>query len=131
MELATERRLVSIHDSAPPDDSLKHTFRALAAQWREETGHISSITKLVMHPCYQQIIGLGPNVLPLLLRELQNDEPDYWFWALNAITREDPVSPEDLGDIPKMAKAWLDWAKQRGYIDVDPPRIYVPQSAAI
>lgn len=124
------RSQASLYENASTAE-LEHTFRALAAQWREETGHISSITKIVIHPCYQRIIGLGPNVIPLLLRELQTDEPDYWFWALNAITGEDPVNPEDLGNLPKMASAWLNWGEQRGYIDVDPPRIYVSESAAI
>ena len=74
---------------------------------------MSSITKLVMHPCYQRIIGMGPAVLPLLLRELQK-EPDYWFWALRAITGENPVGPKDTGDIEKMAESWIRWGRDRG-----------------
>lgn len=109
-------------------DELEQTYQALAAKWREETGHISSITKLVMHPCYQRIIGLGPAVLPILLRELQR-EPDYWFWALEAITGENPVDDKDMGNVPRMAEAWLNWARRRENIDVDPPRVYFQQPA--
>lgn len=50
---------------------LGRTFRELARQWREDTLYISSITDMATHPAYQRIIGMGPAVLPLLLRELQ------------------------------------------------------------
>ena len=38
-------------------------FQRLAAEWRDEIAHLPSITKIVMHPKYQNIIGLGPDVL--------------------------------------------------------------------
>ena|SRR6266404_2101728 len=96
-------------------ESVAHKFQELSRQWRTETAHLSSVTKQVMHPSYQRIIGLGPAVLPILLQEVRQ-QSGYWFWALNAITGEDPVPPEDLGDVPKMSGAWLNWARQRGLI---------------
>ena len=50
---------------------IEQTFQRLAREWKEETAHLSSMTKMVMHPKYQRIIGMGPAVLPLLFRELQ------------------------------------------------------------
>ncbi len=94
---------------------IEPTFQRLAREWREETAHFSSMTKLVMHPKYQSIIGLGPAVLPILFRELQKN-PDHWFWALHAITEEDPTRPEDLGDVQKMTESWLKWAEKNGYL---------------
>jgi hypothetical protein len=64
---------------------------------------------------YQQIIGMGDRALPLILSELQR-EPDHWFWALEAITQENPVPPEAAGRVRQMADAWLMWGKQHGYI---------------
>ena len=56
-------------------------------------------------------------ILRELQRELQQDgEPDHWFWALVAITRENPSVPEDRGNILKMARAWLRWGVNRGYL---------------
>jgi hypothetical protein len=52
---------------------LEDTFLALAAQW--ETGMLSLVQKMVMHPAYQRIIGMGQPVVPLILRELEQ-EPD-------------------------------------------------------
>ena len=57
---------------------------------------------------------MGEKVLPLILREL-DDKPLYWFWAIKAITRIDPVSPHDRGKVQKMKDAWLDWAKTEEY----------------
>jgi hypothetical protein len=89
-------------------------FRELVRQWKEATQFVSSVTDMVTHPAYQQIIGMGKDVLPLILAELRR-EPDHWFWALQAITHENPVSPEDRGQIQAMTRAWLDWAAAHGY----------------
>lgn len=87
-------------------------FRALAARWREECGHLSSVTEMILHPAYQQIIGMGPSVLPHVLDELER-RPDHWFWALRAITGEDPVRQHNRGRVREMAKDWLEWAERQ------------------
>ncbi|MDZ8110665.1 MAG: hypothetical protein RM338_34395 [Nostoc sp. DedQUE12a] len=93
---------------------IEATFIALVNQWREETRGISSINQMSMHPAYQQIIGMGKPVIPLLLRELEK-KSGHWFWALKSISREDPVLPEYRGKVKEMTKVWLEWGKQRGY----------------
>lgn len=97
-----------------PSSQLEEQFQALARFWRQERGPASSTTQLAMCPSYQQIIGLGPAVVPLLLRELERD-PDHWFWALKAITGADPVPIESRGKLHEMARRWLDWGRQQGY----------------
>jgi hypothetical protein len=92
--------------------SVEKRFQELAARWREETGPLSSMTEMVQHPAYQEIIRMGWDVVPLLLRELE-ERPHHWFWALKVITGEDPVKPEERGDLEQMAKAWLRWSQQR------------------
>ena len=92
----------------------RQRFQALVRQWKEATLLLSSITDMAMHPAYQQIIGMGPSVLPLLFAELRR-EPDHWFWALKAITGQDPVPPADRGNVRRMADAWLKWAASQGY----------------
>lgn len=100
---------------APQQAELERTFVELAKRWRAETALLSSVTKIAMHPAYQRIIGMGPAAVPLILRDLEQ-QPDHWFWALTAITGEDPVRPEDAGDIERMARAWLAFGQERGYI---------------
>jgi hypothetical protein len=89
-------------------------FIRLRDQWKANRGHHSDTVSLVIHPAYQQIIGMGPEVIPLLLRELAT-APDRWYWALRAITCEDPVPPEARGNSKAMAQAWLKWGKEQGY----------------
>lgn len=95
--------------------ALEEEFVRLAAQWKDETRFLSFSHKIAMNFAYQRIIGMGHDVLPLILRELQK-EPHHWFWALRAITGEDPVPPESQGKIPEMVSAWIRWAEEHGII---------------
>lgn len=92
----------------------QNEFTKLVNQWRKETRGISSTTELVLHPAYQQIIGMGEAVVPLLLRELEK-KSGQWFWALKAITREDPVPSEYRGRTKDMIRIWLEWGRSKGY----------------
>ncbi len=96
--------------------NLPTRFRALADQWRQETGMLSSSTQKKAHPAYREIIAMGPVAIPLLLRELQ-ERGGHWFAALRAISGENPVPPEYAGRIPKMSEYWLEWGRRQGYID--------------
>ena len=64
-------------------------------------------------PAYQQIIGMGPRVLPLILRELEH-KPEHWFWALRLIAQEDPVLPDHRGVVAEMTQDWLKWGRRKG-----------------
>lgn len=97
-----------------PGTNLEDLFLSLAQCWKQERGPSSSTTELALCPSYQRIIGLGPAVVPLLLRELER-EPDHWFWALKAITGADPVPDSSRGKIREMARLWVDWGRKQGY----------------
>jgi hypothetical protein len=90
------------------------SFHALAERWTKETAHLSNMAKKALHPAYQEIIGMGEGVVPLLLAELRR-EPDDWFWALYAITGANPVPVESRGNLRAMAEAWLQWGFEKGY----------------
>jgi hypothetical protein len=94
--------------------ALSDLFDRLVAEWRDDTQFVSSVTEIALSPAYQKIIGLGPAVLPFLFKQLRQ-HPDYWFWALKAITREDPVPEEAQGNLPQMTEAWLGWAQSQGF----------------
>ena len=96
-----------------PDEDMEKTFRLLADKWREETAYFSLALKKAVHPAYQRIIGMGPNAIPLILRELEQ-RPGHWFWALNAIAGEDPARPDDNFD--QAVEAWLRWGRTKGYL---------------
>jgi len=93
---------------------LEAEFNRLAEKWRTETRMLSLVTHKSMHPTYQRIIGMGKPVIPLILQDIEQ-KPDHWFWALRAITGENPVKPEQVGRMKLMAQAWIQWAKEHGY----------------
>jgi hypothetical protein len=92
------------------DEGLRVAFEELVASWSSATAHLSSPSKLMEHPSYRQIIGLGASVLPFLLRDLA-ESGRFWFPALNAITGENPVPEDAACDIERMVEAWLGWGR--------------------
>lgn len=100
--------------STEPPETVAERFRRLADVWRAETAYVSSSSDLVAHPAFREIVGMGPAVIPLLLRELEG-RTGHWHRALRRITGIDPMPPEDRGDVGKAAEAWLRWGKEQGY----------------
>lgn len=101
--------------SVSRQSGIKQRFYFLSMRWKADTQYLSSINEMVLHPAYQQIVGMGPAAIFLLLLELKKD-PDYWFEALKAITGIDPVVENDMGNLSKMVESWLDWGRVNGYI---------------
>lgn len=90
-------------------------FHELAARWRKETAVQPTATAIMSHAAYQQIIGMGQDAVPLILLDLKENGPDHWFWALSAITRENPITEDMAGDLRRMTEAWLAWGQARGF----------------
>jgi hypothetical protein len=90
-------------------------FRWLADEWSSNTRHISSTKDLVSNSNYQEIIGLGWNVVPFLLKDLQENKR-FWFPALYAITKVRPFDSGDAGNGKRMTEAWVKWGKRKGLI---------------
>jgi hypothetical protein len=97
-----------------PADQIVRQFRQLEAEWKAETEHLSSSTKIMGHHTLQEIVAMGCAVVPLMLGDLRRG-PCLWVWALPELTGADPVAPVDRGDIAKMTEAWLHWADGHGY----------------
>jgi hypothetical protein len=89
-------------------------FQSLATTWKQATGHLSNMTRKCQHPAYQQIIQMGLSAIAPILYDLKESH-SHWFWALSTITKENPISDEDAGNVPRMVEAWLQWGRARGY----------------
>jgi hypothetical protein len=96
--------------------NIQQQFTELAGIWKKETAHQSNMTKRAMHPAYQRIIGMGPVVVPFMLERFRQGALEHWFWALTAITGENPITEDIAGNIEEMAKAWVQWGKAHGYL---------------
>jgi hypothetical protein len=97
---------------------LQGQFDALSAQWKEETRYLSSTTDIAANPAYQRIIGMGMPAVPLILEDLRK-QPYQWFWALHAITGEDPVPESMRGRVREMSQAWINWGVDNELIPAD------------
>jgi len=108
----TERILIL---DTEPAELRGQLFHDLKRRWKRETSAMSSVEQIAMSPSYQRIIGLGMPIVPLILRDLRK-EPAHWFWALSAITGENPVPEDEEGDIRQMSQRWIAWGHEKGLI---------------
>jgi hypothetical protein len=90
-------------------------FLELAERWAKATAFESSISRISMHPDYQKIIALGPNVIPLILRQLKQ-QPGHWFWALDMLTQGKAVLRKEPKNPSEAARLWLEWGEREGHL---------------
>ena len=96
--------------------TLEQKFYKLAKQWKEDTMFLSDPNAIYDNSYYKEIISLGPDVIPIIFKELQR-KIDFWFEALRQLTGEEPyIAKEDWGRVKVIAEAWLKFGKIKGYI---------------
>lgn len=94
-------------------ENLRERFAFLVTAWKTERNGLSSDpSQWAMCLSYQKIIGMGPEIIPLILTELERS-PDHWFWALHVLTDADPVKANHRGVFKFMVKDWLSWGRSR------------------
>jgi hypothetical protein len=108
-------KLSESHPRVGREANVSERFHRLAAEWKEQSHFLSNSAQMAMLKPYQQIIGMGPAVVPLILDELRR-EPDQWFWALESITEQNPVPPEAMGKVRLMAQRWVTWGERQGML---------------
>lgn len=89
---------------------VEERFKALAKKWHEETGFSSNLTYKWSNRHYQQILGLGRAVVPVIMEDMRQS-PDWWFDALRKLTGHEPeIDPEtESGYLKIIAQKWLTW----------------------
>jgi len=110
---AKKRRLTVVSLPGRHHDDIASRFDRLASTWERETALESFITRAAVHPAYQQIIGLGPVAVPLILARLEQESKP-WFWALTAITGKNPA--EGTETVDEATRLWLDWGRATGKV---------------
>jgi hypothetical protein len=93
--------------------ALLEEFKSHVEKWKRATLQLSSLTKMIAHPSYMRIIGMGPVILPFLFKQLK-ERPDHWLVALNSITGTDPAPIDSTFEMA--VEAWLRWGRERGYL---------------
>lgn len=97
------------------ETNVRERFEQLKNDWKVQSRYLSNTAQMAMLWPYQQIIGMGSLAVPLILAELRR-ETDHWFWALEAITGENPVPAEARGNVSDAAESWLQWGRQKGLV---------------
>ena len=90
----------------PADAELELIFNGLVKIWKDATGGYSVTSKRFSHPAYKVILRLGPEIVPLILKELRQ-RPDWWFEALEYLTNTNPASTATT--FKAAVDAWLQW----------------------
>ena len=98
-------------------ESVEERFQRLSNEWKHDTGHLSTVSRITTHPSYLGIVAMGKPAIPLILKDLEM-EPNHWFSALSAMAGEGPNIPaQDRGDMRAICNAWLEWGKSENYIE--------------
>ncbi len=95
---------------------LKKRFDFYNSIWQSETIFSSSISEITNNSAYRSIIGLGQEVLPFIIDDLKNND-SHWFYALEALTGQNPIKENHKGVVPLMKKDWIEWAKENNLTD--------------
>ena len=93
--------------------SVEEMFHSLRDIWLHETATSSSKSRIMGHASYVSIIEMGPQVLPLIFEELAH-KPDFWFRALEQITKVNPVPPNS--SFSQAVSSWLDWGREHHHV---------------
>lgn len=86
-------------------------FRRLYSVWLDDTAHMSSVREMMAQESFEQMVAMGPDVLPLVLRELKA-KPTFLFLVAQRITGHNPVTPDCVGDVQKIVTCWVNWLQQ-------------------
>lgn len=102
-------------------DEDRKIFKNLLENLKKDTKGLNHPANTCMHFSCQQIIGMGPKVLPLIFEDyIHADGGDgfkHWAWPLDAITAIDIGVDSRDGFKWKSARlAWLDWGLQNGFV---------------
>ena len=89
-------------------------FKLLRDIWLEETKYLSSATMIVQHRAYQDIIDMGPKVLPYIIEDIRLNDTMHWYHAINEITGDCPEIPDYArGRLKLINQLYIAWYQDR------------------
>ena len=94
--------------------SVQCKFNALVKDWQR--ARQGSSTAPLVDDAYGQIVAMGQEAIPMLLREVEKGS-GHWFTALKWITAADVVTNENRHSIKRLKESWLAWGLERGYMN--------------
>lgn len=104
---------IGILKTEAKQESIEVKFRRYLDAFKKETLLYSSIDKKISNINYLMIVGLGKEVIPLILSEYLTNG-GFWHNALVALTGANPVTVEMHGKPKIIREAWKTWAIDYG-----------------
>lgn len=94
-------------------------FDSLVTELDTQCAGLSTSKKMLNHPIYSKLLELGASALSLVLYRLQHgDNSRCLYGILRAAEKNGPTIPDcDIGNIEKVKNHWLQWGKEKGYIE--------------
>ena len=77
---------------------------------------MSSWSQKSDHEAYRQILALGPEVVPDILRWIQQGGAGHWGQALTLLAGERPEKVQAAKTLPEARQAWIDWGLSRNFL---------------
>lgn len=93
---------------------VKTTFERLRDEWYRRTSFHSSGHIIFGDPAYQQIIDLGPEIIPYIFEEIKQHR-GLWLGALHTLTGADPCPRSARKSSERMRELWMKWGQEHGY----------------
>jgi hypothetical protein len=106
-------------------------YQKLRDELNYQTGHFSSIARVIRHPTFRKIVELGKEVVPIILDEIdhyhQTGEEEFFpgWWGFNAIAEIMNGWPEEKGEagvLKSWVGVWVRWGETKGYLAKDRPK---------
>lgn len=110
--ISSTRPVQDAYPEGQEDDFAR--FHRLLNQWRAQTIYSSFIEEKVKHPAFRQIVDIGEAAIPWILKEIKVC-PSFLYLALQIITGENPVPPQDRGKARAAIDAWIEWGNGEGF----------------
>ena len=100
-------------------------FNTLVEKWRKDTCFQSNNYFYITHDSINKIKEMGEEVYPLIFKNMEKDRTGWWI-VLSTITGVNinvghtPIKEVSgwIGtNVAVTSQAWLDWAKENGYLE--------------
>lgn len=92
---------------------LKERYLEVSRRWRSETGLFSNAGSIISHPCYNELIDMGIQIVPFIIEDLKNRNVGWGtFPLLQVLTGEHPVPKEHQGKYDLICEDWINWYNQ-------------------
>jgi hypothetical protein len=120
--LSDNQSSINLYDRRLVDAAIEAEARAFFAsyvdEWVRETEWHSSISAITHHRRFRDIVNIGAAAAKIILQRMnEGDIRIHWFPVLKEITAEDPVPIQERGRVALMSNRWIEWGRERGYIE--------------